>query len=182
MNITFNFECKTDYVAKDGTIPLSLRICINRKNNNLKLGRRIKLGHYDAANKKVKSGINGYTQITSFIKRQEVRVDTIIADLEKQGQEITFKRIEGIYKEDTGKNPALDFFEYVREVIQYERENTDISGDTLDIYVTQLKKLEKFSPKLTVHQLSVEFIEKYLHYIKYTLKHSDNSVFHAKVF
>ena len=182
MNITFNFECKTDYVAKDGTIPLSLRICINRKNNYLKLGRRIKLEHYDSANKKVKSGINGYTQITSFIKRQEARVDAIITDLEKQGQEITFKRIEGIYKEETGKTPALDFFEYVREVIQYERENTEISSDTLGIYETQLKKLEKFSPKLTVHQLSVEFIEKYLHYVKYTLKHSDNSVFHAKVF
>jgi site-specific recombinase XerD len=182
MNITFNFECKTDYVSKDGTIPLSLRICINRKNNYLKLGRRIKLEHYDAANKKVKSGINGYTQITSFIKRQEVRVDTIITDLEKQGQEITFKKIETIYKGDTGKTPALDFYEYVKEAIQYERDNTDISDDTLDNYCNQLDKLQKYCPKLTVYQLTVEFIEKYLHYIKYTLKHSDNSVFHAKVF
>ena len=182
MNITFNFECKTDYVSKDGTIPLSLRICINRKNNYLKLGRRIKSEHYDSENKKVKSGINGYTQITSFIKRQEVRVDTIIADLEKQGEEVTFKKIESIYKNDTGKTQVPDFFEYVKEVIEYERENTDISNDTLDNYCNQLDKLQKYCPKLTVHQLTVEFIEKYLHYIKHTLKHSDNSVFHAKVF
>jgi len=182
MNITVNFECKTDYVKKDGTIPLSFRITINRKNNYLKLGRRIQENHYDEKLKRIKKGISGSTKISAFLTRQKAKVDDIIDELERTNQEITFNKIKELFNHDTGKTKAVSFHDYVEIQFKYEQNNTSISKGTLHTYKNELKKLRGYRPVLSVYEINKEFVEGYIKYIATELGHAKNTQYHAHIF
>ncbi|MCG8309721.1 MAG: Arm DNA-binding domain-containing protein, partial [Cytophagales bacterium] len=134
MNVSINFECRPGYVSKNGTIPLTLRVTLNRKNNYLNLGRKISVDQYDPKLKRIKPGTKGYTQINSFIRRQEVKVDNIIDELERTDQAITFKKIKDVYRGITGKIQTNDFYEYVEGELEREKEETQIKESTLKGY------------------------------------------------
>lgn len=159
MKITVHLDCKTGYVSKAGEIPLTLRITINRKNNYLPLGRKIKLEHYDAENRKIRRGIKGYSQITSFIKRQEVKVDKIMTDLERRGDVITFKKIKSLYNSETEKKHDTDFYAYVSQELQKEVEETEIKPSTVGYWEKQMDRVKAYRRSLSIHEVDKEFIE-----------------------
>ena len=129
MNITVNFECLTHHVSKDGTIPLSFRICINRKNHYLGIGERIKLGQYDKEAKQIKKGIKGHMQLTSKIARERGKIDGIIDEMQKREEIITFPKIKKEYQDYTGKTPLPDFYTYVEKELERERRETEIKEE-----------------------------------------------------
>ena len=111
MRYTVNLDCKNHYVSKDGKFPILLRISINGIHDYLNTGKRIKAAHYSVENKAVKSGISGYTAITSFIDRQKVKVENIISDFEKKGEVATLQKVIEIYKQETGKVKSSCFYD-----------------------------------------------------------------------
>lgn len=182
MRYTINFDCKTHHISKDKKIPILLRVSINGVHDYLNTGKRIKEIHYDKENKCVKSGIAGFSTITSFIDRQKVRVENIISDFEKKGEVATIAKIKEIYEQETGKVKSDSFYDFVEEKIKWERANTNKSSDTLDNYDSQLNKLKVYKSKLTIHDINVEFLEKYKTYILETLQQADNTAYHAMCF
>lgn len=181
MKITVNLDCKTSYVSKAGEIPLTLRITINRKNDYLPLGRKIKIEQYDAENKKIRSGIKGYSQITSFIRRQEVKVDDIITDLERRGEVITFQKIKSLYNSDTGKEKDINFFSYVDSELKREVEETDIKPSTIKYWEDQRDRVKEFKSSLSIHEIDKTFIEKLVGDLKRKDK-SETTRFHVLSF
>ena len=166
MNVSINFECRSGYVSRSGTIPLTLRVTINRKNNYLNLGRKIQAEQYDPKLKRIKPGIKGYSQITSFIKRQEVKVDNIVHELERTGQAITFKKVKEIYNGETGKVQTSSFYDYVQSEIQRESEETDIKEATLVNYRKHWNIVKTFQPKLSIHEIDKDFLGKLREHLK----------------
>src|SRR4051812_5730139 len=67
MRYTVNLDCKTHYIKKDGTVPLTLRVSINGEHDYLNTGKHIKIEHYDAEAKALKSGFAGHGQLDAFI-------------------------------------------------------------------------------------------------------------------
>ncbi|MEO1050177.1 MAG: tyrosine-type recombinase/integrase [Bacteroidota bacterium] len=177
MNVSINFECRPGYVSKNGTIPLTLRITLNRKNNYLNLGRKISVDQYDPKLKRIKPGTKGYTQINSFIRRQEVKVDNIIDELERTDQAITFKKIKDVYRGITGKLQTNDFYEYVEGELEREKEETQIKESTLRGYRNQIDILKGFQSKLTVHEIDEEFLGKLKKYLM--PKYAANTQYHV---
>jgi len=182
MRYTINLDCKTHYVRKDGTIPLLLRVSINGEHDYLNLGKKIKIGQYDTENKCIRSGITGYSNLTSFIDRQKVKVDTIISDHEKRGEVLSVQRLKEIFEQNTGKVKSIYFCDFVEETIKRERELNEISKGTLDNYDAQLAKLKNYRPKLSIHDITKTFLEEYKAYIKDILKQADNTAYHAMCF
>ncbi|GAA5040235.1 transposase [Marivirga lumbricoides] len=177
MNVSISFECKSGYISRNGTIPLTLRITINRKNNYLNLGRKINVDQYDPRLKRIKPGIKGHTQIVTFIKRQEVKVDEIIHELERTGQTITFKRIKDEYNGVTGKVKSNDFYEYVEAELIKEKEETLIKESTLKGYEKQLNILKGFQKRLSIHEIDEDYLGKLKKYL--IPKYASNTQYHV---
>jgi integrase len=182
MRYTINFDCKTHHISKDKKIPILLRVSINGVHDYLNTGKRIKEIHYDKENKSVKSGISGFSTITSFIDRQKVRVENIISDFEKKDEVATISKVKEIYEQETGKVKSDCFYNYVEETIKWEQANTEISENTLVHYGTHLKKLKEYRNKLTIHDINKAFLEKYKSHILDTLGQANNTAYHAMCF
>lgn len=165
MNITVNFECLTHHVSKDGTIPLSFRICINRKNHYLGIGQRIKVGQYDKEAKQIKKGIKGHMQLTSKIARERGKVDTIIDELRKREEVITFPKIKKEYQEYTGKAQLPDFYTYVEEELKRERNETEIKESSATRIEKEMDRIKAFSPKLQIHEIDARWLGKFNEYL-----------------
>lgn len=153
MNITVNFECLTHHVSKDGTIPLSFRICINRKNHYLGIGERIKLGQYDKEAKQIKKGIKGHMQLTSKIARERSKIDGIIDGMQKREEIITFPKIKKEYQDYTGKTQLPDFYTYVEKELQRERKETEIKESSIIRIEKEMDRVKAFSPRLLIHEI-----------------------------
>ena len=159
MRYTINFDCKTAYIKKDDTIPMTLRISINGKHDYLNLGKRIKIEHYDLKNKWIKQGIKGYSSYTSYINREKVIVDNVFNEYNKRNEILTFGILKEEYNNHTGKVKTLNFYEFVDETIQYERKFTKITNDTLDYYLDQQRKVKLFRNKLSIHDINKKFLD-----------------------
>jgi len=182
MRYTINFDCKTHHVRKDGTIPMLLRVSINGEQTYLNLGKKIKISQYDAKEKSVKAGINGYAALTSFIDRQKVKVDTIITEHEKKGDILNIHRLKELYEQEAGKIKSISFIGFVEETIKRERELGEIDPKTLNSYEIQLNKLRNYKPKLSIHDITKSFLEEYKSYLITVLKHSDNTAYIGMTF
>jgi integrase len=182
MRYTINLDCKTHYISRDKKIPILLRVSINSEHDYFNTGRRIKETHYDKETKSVKSGIDGHSELDSFITRQKGRVEKIISDFEKKGEVATLFKVKQIYEQETGKVKSLCFYEFVEETIKWEREYTSISGSTLDNYDKEIKKLKLYKRKLSIHDIDKKFLEQYKSHILETLGHAKNTAYHAMCF
>lgn len=161
MNITVNFECLTHHVSKDGTIPLSFRICINRKNHYLRTGARIKLGQYDKEAKQIKKGIKCHMQLTSKITRERAKIDGIIDEMQKREEIITFPKIKREYQDYTGKTQLPDFFTYVTEELERERRETEIKESSASRIEKEMERVKNFCPKLLIHEIDEVWLGKF---------------------
>ena len=182
MRYTVNLDCKTHYISKDGTVPLTLRVSINGEHDYLNTGRRIKVDHYDTENKTIKPGINGHGQLTAFINRQKTRVDEIIEAFEKRSEVATIAKVKEQYAQESGNVKSTCFYQYAEKMIKWERGNTNISGGTLDNYDNEIKKLKLYRSKLAIHDITETFLAEYKAYVLDTLMQSQNTAYHAMCF
>lgn len=182
MRYTVNLDCKTHYISKDGTVPLTLRVSVNGEHDYLNTGKRIKIDHYDTEAKALKPGFTGYGQLDAFITRQKKRIDEIIEAFEKRNEVATISKVKDLYAQETGKVKSSCFFQYVEEKIKWEREHSEITDGTLDNYEAHLKKLKDFRNKLSIHDIDTKFLEKYRSHILDVLKQSQNTAYHAMCF
>ncbi|MFL5765759.1 MAG: tyrosine-type recombinase/integrase [Bacteroidia bacterium] len=182
MRYSINLDCKTHHVGKDGKFPILLRISLNGDHDYINTGKKIKESHYDKTDKSVRRGIKGFSQLDSFIDRQKLRIETIINDFDKKGEQVSISKIKEIYAQETGKVKSKCFYEFVNETIKNERMLGEISSDTLDNYDAQIGKLKKYRTKLSIHDIDVKFLEEYKSYLLKTLGQSKNTAYHAMCF
>ncbi len=182
MRYSINLDCKTSHIKKDGTIPLLLRVAINREHIYINLGKPIKATHYDKVGKCVKAGIKGNGNYNSFIDRQKNKIDEIISESEKRGEVLSLQKLKEIYEKETGKIKSISFYAYAEETIKRERELKEISADTLDNYDNEIAKLKVYRSKLSIHDITVPFLEEYKTYLTDTLKQANNTAYHAMCF
>ena len=130
MNYTINLELQS-YKNKQGELPLRFRVSINGIHGYIKLGKHIKASIYDRKEKQIKKGVTGHGQITAYLRKQKAILDKILSDAELNGELFTHKQLKEVYNSYTGKHVPVDFYDYVEEVIEYEKQYSKISHKTL---------------------------------------------------
>lgn len=150
MRYTINLDRKTHHVSKDGTFPILLRVSINGDQDYFNVGKRIKEKHYDKVKKVVMPKIKGSASYHEIIDRHKVRIGKIIDDFDKKGQIATITKVKKIYEAETGRVKSKSFCKYVADVLVRERALNEISSDTLDNYDTNLLKLQRYRPNLSI--------------------------------
>ncbi len=177
-----NLDCKTHFVDRNGEVPLLLRVAMNGEQGYFNTGKRIKKEYYDEENKSVRAGIKGGNKLSVTIAKHTTILNDIIDGFQHRGEVLTIHKLKEIYSQETGQVKSECFFKYVEKTIKWERENTEITSDTLDTYDAHLNKLKTYRNKLSIHDFTKTFLTEYRHYILNDLNQSKNTGYHAMCF
>jgi integrase len=182
MRYTINLDCKTHHVGRDGKFPILLRISLNGKQDYINTGKRILEEHYDKEKKSIKSGIKGFNNLDRLVSRHKTRIEAILDDFDKKGEIPTISKIKAIYEQETGKVKSKSFYDFVESKIKWEEDNKQITKGTLKNYKHHLEKLNKYNPKLSIHDIDAKFLDEYKSYIINSLGQANNTAYHAMCF
>lgn len=125
---------------------------------------------------------NGCAGLISYIDRQKVRIDNIITEHEKRGDILSVQRLKAVYEKEAGKIRSASFYEFVEETIKKEKELKEISDTTLRGYETKFQVLKQYKAKLSIHDITKEFLSEYKAYLKDTLGHANNTIYNSMIF
>lgn len=182
MRYTINLDCKTHHVSKDGTFPILLRVSLNGEQDYFNIGKRIKESHYDKVNKEVRKGIKGAGNYEKIIDLHKVRISNIIDDFDKRGEIISLSRLKELYNDAANGVKSKCFYEFVKNRIAWEKENTKIKQGTFKFIEVNFEKLKKYKTKLSIYDINEQFLNEYKAYLRNTLKQKDNTIYHAMCF
>ena len=179
MRHTINLDCKTHHVSKDGTFPILLRVSLNGEQDYFNIGKRIKESEYDKAKKAIKKGIKGAAVYEKFIARHKVRIQNIIDDFDKKGELSSIARLKELYYDEINGTKSTCFYEFVSSRIAWEKNHTKTKKNSFKFIETNFKKLQKYKKKLSIHDITEDFIDGYKAYLTNTLEQKDNTILHA---
>jgi site-specific recombinase XerD/phage FluMu protein Com len=182
MRHTINLDCKTHHVSKDGTFPILLRVSLNGEQDYFNIGKRIKSSEYDKEKKAIKKGIKGAGGYEKIIDLHKVRIQNIIDDFDKKGELASITRLKEVYLNDTNGSKSKCFYEFVGSRIAWEKIHTKIKKNTFKFIEANLEKLQKYKKKLSIHDITEDFIDGYKAYLTNTLGQKPNTVLHAVSF
>lgn len=169
--VTVRIFAKLDYVARDGSVPLYLRLTTHRKvHPPVPLQLRCRPEHWDPDARQVKDSAPNAFKINSLLSRYLTRAQEILLDHELTGRPITY---ESFAKEFAGLS-AYDFYDLAAS---YRHVNRGIFSDAYQQKVYHVvEKLRRFSPRLEVHQVDYLFLKQYQQHLITKLGNSKNTV------
>ncbi len=181
-NVKISLDCKTNYIRKDGTFPLLLRVACNGKQIYINIGKPIKEKFYDKIKKEIKSELKGASTYINHVNEHILKIDDIVADFEKEGKIINLQKIREIYSFKLGKVNDVSFYQYVKETIAKEKELKLLKPHTLYNYERNMEILKEYKPELSIHAFDETFLMEYESYLLNEKGYSRNSKFHAMCF
>lgn len=168
---TVSIFAKKDYLSKDGTLPIYLRLVIDRKvHTPLNLNCRTRPGEWDDNTGRPKPQHPNFSKLNSYLEQQQRRADDVLLDHQLTGRPVTY---QSFIREFTGLSP-YDFY-YVAD--QYIN---SIRSRKTESYVAKVGfvvgKLKKYSPDLNLARIDYAFIEAYMGWLHDTRKNTQNTV------
>ncbi len=172
MAITVNLFAKKDYVSRDGTVPVYLRLTIHRRVcPPFLLLQRVKPSDWDEATRTVKNSNPLAAKINLLFQRELIRGQEIILNHEIKGRPLTY---ESFYNDYCGFN-AYDFYSLVDDYLHINK------GSFSDSYIEKVRhvtnKLRGFRPALEIHDIDYDFLKAYQYYMVNTRKNGKNTIY-----
>jgi len=149
---------------KDGTQTVNLRITINRKYKNYKLGITVLPENWNAESdtQKVKKADLEHKSKNKIIAHCLKNAREIITNSIVNDKQLTFSEFEQLFaKSDTQKQ---SFFDFMNSLIDTEISKT-LSEGTAGNYRSQTSKIKKFRNELNFNEIDTTFIRTYEAYM-----------------
>ncbi len=153
---------KKDYVSSDGTVPLYLRLTIDRKvYPPLKLGKRTRPEHWDDHRARVNDRHPNFVKLNQLLDQLQRRADDVLLDHEISGRVLSY---ETFRREFSGLSP-YDFYYAADRYIE-----SMIGKKKSFLYLRKVKSvvaiLKIYAPVLNLNQVDYAFIDKYMAYLR----------------
>jgi len=165
MNPNYKIFLRSDYPKKDGSIPIYLRVIINRKKKDYALGISIfePEKFWDEKSRHVKrcSWVN-MPYINGVITDAEERTGEIFRDIKKTNQPLTLQEFDRRFK-----NPIEikdSFYSFAKKEVEHLRK-MNASSETVRSYNSYITKMKKYRENLTFGEITREFVVKYHEYM-----------------
>ncbi|MFU8844109.1 MAG: site-specific integrase [Bacteroidales bacterium] len=159
-----------DYKKKDGSQSIFLRLTIDRKLTYFPVNICVNPNHFKSGT--VSRSDPDYISKNILIDQAFIKAKKVIYDHRIQEKIITLDRFRRDYLNHVyGSESFYDFYEQQLELIK-----GTLSPNTVKCYVSQLKKLKQFRPKLTFSEITLDFILAYEGFIKNKLGNNKNTV------
>lgn len=172
MGVTASIFVKKDYVARDGTVPIYLRITINRKvKPPIAIGQRVDLKFWDDIKRLVKKGYPNYDKINTDILKRLSQANDIIQKYKVIDRTLSY---ELFLKEMDGVD-TYDFFVFTDEYISglkklFTKSYTDKVG-----FVVQ--KIKNYRSSLDINDIDYKFLKEYSSYLATTKGNCKNTIY-----
>lgn len=165
MKATIQIFLRSDYTKKDGSVPISLRVILNRRKKEYSLGQSVPepKKFWDPVKKRVKrcSWIN-MAKINEAIDQKERQAYAIVDEMGKLNVPFTVAEFDKRFR-----NPIQirnSFYAYAeKEMVKHQ--NNKSSKETIRSYKSYISKLKRYKPELFFSEITKEFIEGYEAYM-----------------
>ncbi|MBL4753521.1 MAG: phage integrase SAM-like domain-containing protein, partial [Flavobacteriales bacterium] len=175
MAVSANVILRSKPLKKDGTGGLYLRFVLDRKKKDFSLGESIPPSAWDDSKAIVKTRTKTVNaeKLNLFLSKELARANDIILEHKLDDREITIDRFTAAFQGES-KAPR-DLYEFVRERIIDLRDG-NYAYNTIRKYETELSKLKKFRPSLTLKGVDYSFLRDYESYMRNELGNKTNTV------
>jgi site-specific recombinase XerD len=170
MKVHLKIILRNDFVKKDGTKSLYLRVIIKHKVKNIPLS--IATRQKDFKKGYIRQSDPDYKFKNLLIDATLTRAKKIDLDARVAYKELTLQEFSDQYFNYVGQ--SLSFYEFLDREMPYMQEK--LAPDTMRAYNTQISKLRKFRPNLNFQELDLQFIKDYERYMISTLGNDISTV------
>ncbi len=170
-NVNIAIYCNTKKTKLDGTSTLSIRITIDRHAKYISLSKYIKPHFFDSKKKRVKEvkGIPNAKALNRLLSEYEIKVDSIVDELERQNEPVTFDRIKDIFHGEQDRG----FYSFCLKCL--ETEKLTLKESSIEGLKYKMKKIQQFSPNISLQDITKDWILKFTNFCLYDLGNSYNS-------
>lgn len=166
---TIKLCLKTDYIKKDGTVNVRIRITYQKKSEYYPLGIFVKPSHYNAGRIN-KSDPQHWMKNLLLIRFYE-KASKIIFDLEMADQQFTFDKFSRRFLDKDYGSQSFKVF-----ADKYIESNKGIVAlGTTKMYKSQATKLHDFASGLTFNDITPSFIKEFERYLVEVKKNNVNT-------
>lgn len=146
-------------IKSDGTAPIYYVLAKGKERKYISAKRYLKPNHFDNATGQVLRGAENSIKLNAYFKRQMTRLDDIIINLENDGQEPTFEKVESNF---LNKN-SDDFLSWAQEELQNQKGLIKFS--TWKLYEHKLRVLKKYKSVIPFNTINHSFLTTYKLYV-----------------
>ena len=170
MNTSIKIVLKSDYVKKDGTINVRLRLTIDRRVKYYPLNIYVLPRNF--ANGKILRGDPEFSNKNLLIDKFRIKANKIIFDFRLNDTPISFETFERDFSNKKyGSKSFFDFVDSLRSSLAGK-----LSPGTLKGYLDLSNKLKSFRPELRFNDIDMKFINQYELYLIKERKNNKNTV------
>ncbi len=166
---TIKICLKNDYVKKDGTVNIRIRVSYRRVTKYFPLGIYVAPKNFINGTISRKDPLHWRKNI--LLSRLNDKASRILFDLEMSGQSFTFTRFAALFQDEDYGNHSFESF--AKKYIQ--RQKGIVSISTTRMYQSQLNKINEFSPGIKFDEITTEFINNFQKYLIQKKKNNENT-------
>ncbi len=163
------FFIRTDHTNADGTNTIYLRITQGRRKKDIATPVRTKLKHWNSTKQRISTRDWDSYNKNKILDSIITRAKEIIYQAYIEGKELTIDEFLSLFRTKSTKH---DFYNFCKNEI----EKSELSPQTRKTYLTQLTKLQKFSPSLAIEDINLDFLQRYQTYMQFTLGNNTNTI------
>lgn len=168
---TVSIFAKKDYLSKDGSWPIYLRLVIDRKvHPPINLNCRTRPECWDDLKARPKPSHPNFQKLITYLDQQQRRGDDVLLDHQISGRPVTY---QSFLREFTGLSP-YDFY-YVCD--QYLN---SIRARKTEGYIKKVgfvvAKLKRYAPELNLSRIDYGFIDGYMNYLHTDVNNAQNTI------
>ncbi|MBU0765676.1 MAG: site-specific integrase [Bacteroidetes bacterium] len=173
MRESFNTKIilRKDFVRKDGTAGLYIRLTWNRKVKYVFLNRFVPVAAWDYEKERPKPNCPNYSLVCAFVQKMRNKADESLLKLQLENKQITFTSFLRIFSES---REDVCFYAFSRKEIELMKGK--VAECTIRNYNAELTKLDRFRKEMTLRDFTYDFLEQYEHYMINVLKNRTNTV------
>ncbi len=167
---------------KDGLVPIKLILTIDRKTRRFHLGKFVHPNQWigqphEYVKSKGKNKHPNARYLNLHLSNKLTIAQRIILKFEEEDLALNFANFKAEFFGDQRK----DFFDWHKKYVENQI-CLNVAQGTIKGYGTQARKLKKFSKEINLRQISPEFIQDYVRFLKNELGNHDNTIYKSLIY
>ncbi|WP_321517419.1 site-specific integrase [uncultured Bacteroides sp.] len=159
-------------VNKDGTAPLYVVFNLNREKIRIPTKISVPIADFDGKSGFIKGKVKSVKDQNLILTDMSAKVSDILVQYRLRRKSLNK---EAFFREYNNPSDFVDFHKFVKE---YQKKlSKEIEHGTYKHHVSIMKKLETYCPGLQFHELTSDFLHRYLMYLKRKLGNLDSTAY-----
>lgn len=163
---------RKDFVKKDGSSPIVLRLTIQRKLKVYSTQNSVLPAMWDEKHCLVKENYPKSAEINLLVKSMLKRAEEIIFDYEIKNKLLTFD----LFNQEFKIKKSECFYSFVLQELENSKKTHFYGEETIKHHMTEINKLKKYRANLNFQDITVHFLTNYEGYLRNVLHNHTNTI------